>query len=125
MIVIVSVIVIVIVIVIVSVGLVVVPVSSRPAQAPDSPVDYRYYMDVVNPRTSICIGETVHYTVIVNRTPAAGDLAPKPAVRSRAASASPQVVRRPPISSTSRSWTCARAAPPTPRAPVSAAEEHP
>ncbi len=78
-----------IVIVIVSVGLVVVPVSSRPAQAPDSPVDYRYYMDVVNPRTSICIGETVHYTVIVNRTPAAGDLAPKPAVRSRAASASP------------------------------------
>ncbi len=65
--------------VIVIVGLVAfVPLPTAPARAADATVAYRYYMDVVNPRTSICIGETVHYTVIVNRTPVAGDLAPKP-----------------------------------------------
>jgi hypothetical protein len=28
---------------------------------------YRYYMDVVSPRTTLCLGEKVHYRVVVNR----------------------------------------------------------
>lgn len=31
-------------------------------------VTYRYYMDVVSPRTTLCLGEKVRYKVVVNRT---------------------------------------------------------
>ena len=31
-------------------------------------VTYRYYMDVVSPRTTLCFGEKVRYKVVVNRT---------------------------------------------------------
>ena len=49
---------------------------STPAAA--AGVTYRYYMDVVSPRTTLCLGEKVRYKVVVNRTADGDNEAPVP-----------------------------------------------